>query len=428
MKKLIAMLALLAFTGNIASAELLKNFKYDGVIDVNAYSSKNNTDADDDLDDTTSDVDTRLQVNMAFDLNDDVDAVVSLVKENRKYGDTGTATGESVDNLTLNTIFEQAYLNLKGVFGLDHKLGRQYYGEQGDLVVYYGPQGWPYVPTAAVTALDSWTGWYKNDKWTIHAVAGKAVNDTTPIAVPEADTDLTGIVAKYMLNDDLSLGAYYYNNKTYAAASDTVLKVAGVKAMGKLAGFNYYGEYAKNMGQNGATAKYEGMALLAKADYGMDIAGKLTFMGEFAMGSGDDNSTDTKTEQFVAVNSDYRPGVFWGGFNANNGVSGNPTDTASGLTTWNIGAKWMPEFEEKLSLSAKYVFLAPTEDKLDGASIGYDEIGTELDLCASWQHSENVKIKAYYAYFMPEKNYSVASGNTKDDPAHVLGAALNVKF
>ncbi|HBE88593.1 MAG TPA: hypothetical protein DDW67_05570 [Elusimicrobia bacterium] len=427
MKKLIAILALLALTGNIASAELLKNFKYDGIIDVNAYSSKNNSDANDDADDTTSQVDTRLQVNMAFDLNDDVDAVVSAVKNDRQYGE-GSQNGTGATGVLDLVKFEQAYLNLKGVFGLDHKLGRQYYGEEGDLVVYLGPTNWPYQPALPVSALDAWTGWYTNDKWNIHAVAGKITESAA--GNPDLDQDLTGIVAKYMLNDNMSLGAYYYTDKTYSAVSDTVLKVAGAKVMGKLAGFNYYGEYAKNMGQNGNTAKYEGSALLAKADYGMDIAGKLTFMGEFAMGSGDDNSTDTKTEQFVDINSDYRPGIFWGGFNGMNGLTdtGLAAVNVTGLTTWNIGAKWMPDFQEKLSLSAKYIFLAPTEDKLDGASIGYDEMGTELDLCATWQHSENVKIKAYYAYFMPEKNYVVANGLTTDDPAHVVGALFNVKF
>ncbi|MDT8286928.1 MAG: hypothetical protein RQ748_07455, partial [Elusimicrobiales bacterium] len=80
MKKVIAILALLALTGNIASAELLKNFKYDGKIEVNGYTSKNNTDGNSDTDDTTSDVDTRVQIDMGFDLNDDADAVVSIVK------------------------------------------------------------------------------------------------------------------------------------------------------------------------------------------------------------------------------------------------------------------------------------------------------------------------------------------------------------
>ncbi|HNT97713.1 MAG TPA: hypothetical protein PKK31_05540, partial [Elusimicrobiales bacterium] len=162
MKKLIAMLALLAFAGNIASAELLKNFKYDGKLEVHGY-SLNNADYNKNAQDKRGETETRVQINAGFDLNDDADAVVSLVKNNREYDENG----EDVNTVQNNLFFEQAYVNLKGVFGLDHKVGRQYYGEAGDLVIYYGPRTWPYtrLMTALTPAIDAWTGWYKNDNW-----------------------------------------------------------------------------------------------------------------------------------------------------------------------------------------------------------------------------------------------------------------------
>ena len=426
MKKVTVMLALVALVGNIANAELLKNFKYDGKIQVNAYATNNTADNDADTQDATSDVDTRVQVNMGFDLNEDVDAVVSLVKENRQYGDTGTANGENIDAITLNSIFEQAYLNLKGVFGFDHKLGRQYYGNEGDLVVFYGPKGWPYPAKFGTTALDAYTGWYKTGKWSMHGVAGKALNLAGSVNEDD-DTDLLGFVANYDLREEIKLGAYVYEQKDYNdGAADLTLDVVGVKAMGKIVGIDYTAELAKNYGHQAAGVNYEGMGFLANAKYGMDLAGKITFMGEIARGSGDDNSTDDKVESFNAIASDYRPGILWGANMA--GLKTDGVTANSGLTTWNVGAMWTPSMAEKLDLCAKYVYLAPTEDKLNGASIGYDTVGSEFDVAATWNHSDNVKVKAYVAYFMPDKDYATASGSTNDDAATMIGAAFKVKF
>jgi hypothetical protein len=33
---------------------------------------------------------------------------------------------------------------------MDHKLGRQFYGNPGDLVIYYGPKMWPYQKILAM--------------------------------------------------------------------------------------------------------------------------------------------------------------------------------------------------------------------------------------------------------------------------------------
>ena len=167
MKKVIGMLAVVAFASSMASAELLKNFKYDGKVEVNAYNATNTNDFNSKTKDAWSDVQTRVQLNAGFDLNDDVNAVVSVVKNNRNYGNnpesatTNTAIGTANDGILGNIFFEQAYLNLKGVLGIDHKLGRQYYGNEGDLVVYYGPTGYPYIWTLPVSALDAWTGGIK---------------------------------------------------------------------------------------------------------------------------------------------------------------------------------------------------------------------------------------------------------------------------
>jgi len=428
MKKVIGMLAVVALVSSVASAELLKNFKYDGKVEVDGYHMTNAGDFNSKLKDVDSDVQTRVQVNAGFDLNEDVNAVVSVVKNNRVYGQAA-GTSESIDDLNKVLFFEQAYMNLKGVLGIDHKLGRQYYGNEGDLVVYYGPNMYPYSWGLPVSALDAWTGWYKTGKWDMHAVSGKLTDSFG--AASDTDVNLNGFVANYDLMTDLKLGAYIYEKKTWqdTGTADLTLDVAGVKATGKFMGFDYYAELAKNYGKT-AGIDYTGTAFLANAKYNYDLMGKWTFMGEFAMGSGDDQKSAKKNKAFHSINSDYRPGAIMGQMTSgleNSDPTSAVTDT--GLTTWNLGAKWNPSKVEKLDLTAKYFFFAPTETKQAGTKIGYTIVGNELDFAANWKHSESVGVRATLAAFMPNKKYAtIAYGGTKHDAINYAGLDFIVKF
>jgi hypothetical protein len=93
------------------------------------------------------------------------------------------------------------------------------------------------------------------------------------------------------------------------------------------------------------------------------------------------------------------------------------------LTAFNVGAKWMPTKIEKLTLGAKVYHLSPTEEPA-----GYDTYGNELDVTAKWQHSENLGLKAYVAYFMPNSDYADTVFAGKDGASTLLGASLTVKF
>jgi hypothetical protein len=86
MKKILAMVTAVAVVSSVASAQLIKNFKlHESMLEVNAYNI-NNADFDDNSGDKKGDVDTRLILNMSFDLNDDANVVVTLVKNNRQWG------------------------------------------------------------------------------------------------------------------------------------------------------------------------------------------------------------------------------------------------------------------------------------------------------------------------------------------------------
>lgn len=424
MKKLTGILALLVFAGNIASAELLKDFKHDGKVTVNGYTTKNNNVFDSKKKQTTSDVDTRVELNMGFSVTQDVDAVVSAVKCNRQYN----GASENIDGITAAVTFEQAYLNLKGVLGVDHKIGRQYYGDAGSIVLYYGPTPWPYANGIAgnglgKSGLDGWTGWYKNDKLAVHAISAKQANS---VAMPNTDTDLVGVAGRYDLMELLNVGAYFYEQKMYgnATTADNTLDIAGVKGDGKFSPLNlsYYGEMAKNYGHKAAGVNYTGTAFIAGGKMEMDLIGKWTFMGEFASGTGDKTSVK-KDEGFADISADYRPGVIWGGIRLNSGLTN--------LTTWNLGANWNTPMFEKLTLGGKLYHFGYNQKVTSAGNQTTSTIGNELDLTANWQHNENVGLMAYYGAFVPTSKYTKYACNSataKDDMVTALGLALNVKF
>lgn len=414
MKKAIGILALLVFAGNIASAELLKNFKATGQIEVNAYNT-NNADFNKNANDKTGKADTRVQINAGFDLNEDVSAVVSAVKCNQQYGRTNgeNAVNGALDNFT----FEQAYLNLKGVFGLDHKLGRQYYGEAGDMIVYYGPAMWPYTSpiTLANPAIDGWTSAYTYGNWDFGAIVANQLqgnaNGRQNIAV-HGVTAMTKVI-------DISLKGYVYqkNDNNTSAGSNDYLNVFGLKgkyAIPMVKNLNVAAEFAMNTGKmtNGGL-KHKGMAYKLNADYGMDLLGKLGFNAEYYFASGDGNGTDKGDSTFRTINGDFRPGVMMGGgFVAANGAS-----TGSSMIA--AGANWSPEMVSKLNIAVKYYNFSADQKRTNAEK----HLGNEYDLVATWTHSENVAVKGYAAMFQNEKkNFAT------DDAQTMMGAALEVKF
>lgn len=419
MKKVIGMLALVALVGNIANAELLKNFKYNGSLEGQGFVVNNAKDLDKDASDKFGEVNHRVMIGASFDLNEDVDAVVSAVKCNRQMGDAP----EKVNTLIDQFQFEQAYINLKGVFGLDHKIGRQYYGNDGDIVIYYGPANWYTrgLNTFAV-ALDGWSSSYKPmDKLTVSALMAKNTEGNT---TTNDDIDVYGLTASYDYSDIVKPSAYYYEAKDYnTAAKVNNLQVIGVKANGEYMGVKYGAEYAMNMGMNrnltSTTNKdYKGSAMKVNVGYDYDFMGKWNFMGEYAMGTGDKNAADSSDKSFQDINANYRPGLIMGGI----GVGAGPTavNSLNNLTTWNLGAVWAPEKIAKLNLGLKYYDFSNTE------KVGtVDHIGSEADLVATWTHSQNVSMNLGLAMFMPD-DYVVTAGN--DDSAKLASLYMNVKF
>lgn len=409
MKKVIGILAVVAFAANMASAELLKNAKYNGSVEVKSVTVANYPGFDADLKQKYSQTTSRVMLGVNFDLNDDVNAQLTAVKCD--YRNYGTAS-QDLNTLQSNVKFEEAYMNLKNVFGVNHRLGRQFFGNPGDMVVYFGPTsnlGQAY----SASALDAWYGEYKKDKLTVGALMGKVTENSLTAM---RDKDVYGVTAAYDYRAELQPSLYIYQvDDRVASVVSAKPNIAGVKVTGKYQGVGYGAEFAMNSGNNGAT-DYTGTAMKANVDYALDAktAGKFVFMGEYAMGSGNDTTTADKEEGFQAVNSNYVPGLLFGGVDGNSGLND--------LTTFNIGATWIPQQLEKLTIGAKFFNFAYAEDK-GTAPNTYTAIGTELDFSATWKHSDNVGLRASYAMFVPSSDYNVTT-----DAANLLGLDLVVKF
>ncbi|MBI4679450.1 MAG: hypothetical protein HY748_17900 [Elusimicrobia bacterium] len=270
MKKLLGSVLAIAMLvqPGFASAELLKNFKLSGQVDLQSQASRNVYDfvtRQDELsniinpntgaaqsgqditrnaterptfNDRTNNAQFRVIVNLDWDLLDDVHTKVTLRKNDRAWGTAGGMAEDNApypanarqyvggagagsdaagQNLLGELAIDQAYVKVDKVFGhIDFTAGRQFYGEPGDLVIYYGPQDNLYgLPTNGLDALRIDVGGlpYVN----ITGLAGKAVGSgiyTTNVpawAFTGADTDVRGLVFSLKEVENINLDAFAYN-------------------------------------------------------------------------------------------------------------------------------------------------------------------------------------------------------------------------
>lgn len=461
MKKLLGStlaLALLVPAG--ANAELLKNLKVGGSLEVDAVSATNVKDLATVKYDDISTILTRLMVKADWDLLDDVHAHVSIDKNDRTYGGTtgGNTAGASQD---LNTIqsklfVDESYVKIDKLFGaLDTTVGRQFYGESGDMVIYFGPKYQLYgMP---ITALDGARFDWNGEKAGVTLLGSKLA----PVAGALGATDsgsinLYGLDVHVKPTDNVSAAAYIYNRITINSGNapgvnvvaNDHLYVAGLKAKVTMGGAWVKAEIAKDFGQQRGTAvggaaggitqpsaNYTGWAGKANLGYKADISnvGAFTGWGEAAIGSGG----ATANRNFQAIAGDYRPGQIWGRF-ATGAVgatlaTGGANDTAnlSNLIVIGAGVKATPAALSKLTAGLSwYNYRLQTANGVPTAQAGNKFLGNEYDLDLSWAHSENVTVSAGVGEFAPGRNLILAgvAANGTVSSARLGYADLAIKF
>jgi len=479
MKKLLGMtLALAMFVPAGANAELLKNFKVSGNLDIQTTSARNvrdfvtradtfpanpATQATGENNDRLGHANTRVIVKMDWDLLDDVHSRVTLVKGAwnndsnagaRSYGQAS----QSVQTLIDKTFIEEANVKIDKVMDLlDLTAGRQFYGEEGDLIVYYGPRD---NYGLRVDALDAFRADWNGEHMSVTGIAGKTldsnvttVENTTAVVA----ADLRGVVVSCKMHEMIKPSLYIYNAVQHAVGSlgsvlgkNTNLWVAGVKAKFTAGGLTASAELAKNFGEDRTTAQnsnFKGYAVLGKAAFKLDLQdlGAITPWGEFGWGTGDSNGVYAGNRTFQAINTDYRPGGIYGRFDNGSavplgGAVGTFGASSNGLANrliTGLGVKVTPAAVAKLTVGAaywKYAFdrladngTTPAQSALP--SRNSRNIGSEFDVTAEWKHSENVSFKGMAGSFLPGTYVKdVKAAGAGLNPVVMLSGDVSIKF
>lgn len=387
LSSLILALALVASVSMPGRSEILKNLKTDGGIEVRAFGIDNEADLSGATDDHRSDIITRLSLGGSFDILDDVHARVQLAKNNRQYGEAQ----EDLNDVQSSIDVTNAYVKIDKVFGvMDLAMGRQYFGNEDDLIVYFGPKN---DDALSITALDLFRADGSIKDWAkVTLIGGKTSSVTGNV---NNDTDLWGAE----VNSDKvipkgNLAAYYYtsHDKGPAGTGNDTLIVAGLRAKGDiLVGLGYSAEAAINGGRDHSVAGepgYGGDVWLLGLNYKADLA-KMPVRAAAELGHG--------TQDWQAIASDKRFGIIWGqqsflgdtvhGTNVVNGPTG-----LTNLKVFDVTAGVDPI--SKLGVDVGFYRFMYSDGNQSPNGGGLTSAATEYDLILSWKHSDNVVFQA----------------------------------
>jgi len=316
-------------------------------------------------------------------------------------------------------------------------MGRQFYGDSGDLNIYFGMQP---DDLLSVTALDV----FRADAdlggvAKFQGIAGKtfestAVSATNPPAATDvnSDTDLWGgqVNTDHLIpNGNLGVSYYTLKAKGAGATQNNTLNTADIRLMGNFPmvnALNYNAQYVQDFGRNNAAAgtpAYHGNAFIIGLGWGTDLASKEGAMpvrihGEYGRGSDD----------FVAIAPGKRFGKIWG------------EHTGSALAPSRLNSVGGAGLSNLRVLDAGAGFTCPITHvgvDLNWYRFVYDEAlatpngktsaGSELDLILSYKHSENVSLEASLArFFVGDALQNV--GGTPTNPITRVGADVKIKF
>ena len=231
------------------------------------------------------------------------------------------------------------------------------------------------------------------------------------------DIDGYVLIATYMLDKDNTIGANYTLVHSDGIGDYTNLDNIGVHANGKVSGLAYAAEVDFQFGKisGAAEQKFRGYGILAKLGYMID---PVNIRASFAYGSGDDNATDNKDDEFqTLVGNDMDSTARFVHYTQiyersirttaqDQLLTGNIRTTGIANTTYyNLGLDLNPVKEVSLSLDG---FIIRATESLDSKSAG-----TELDFRGTYQIAKNLSYFVEAGAFWPGKYYSETFGIDK---------------
>ncbi|HEY4707561.1 MAG TPA: alginate export family protein, partial [Thermodesulfobacteriota bacterium] len=229
------------------------------------------------------------------------------------------------------------------------------------------------------------------------------------------DTRLTGVYATLgglIPNNTLDLYAINKNGN-----DENVLNfyTVGVRLKGAVAGLDYtlevpyqFGEMFDGTDDNDLSA----WALAAKAGYTIPGAPMNIRIGaEYDYATGDDDSTDNDIDTFQSLYPTNHAHFGIGDFTT-------ATNTWSNIQAWSINAS--ADVTEKIRLYAAYWDYSLAEEN----TAGDDDLGSEIDLIATYKYSNNVSLEAGASRFMPDD----ATATSPDDAADWAYLQITANF
>ena len=434
-KKLASLSFALALVYSIslpARAELLKNFKTDGSIEVKTFGIDNETDRNGTADDYRSETRSRILLGGSFDLLDDVHSRILLRKNNHLQGQAV----ESVQTVESAVAIDNGYVKIDKVFGhVDLTIGRQFYGDSNDLLIYFGLQP---DDLLSVTSLDVFRadadimGWAK-----FQGIAGKTAETTAVSATPtppaatnaNSDTDIWGgelSTDKLIPKGNLGVGYYTLQAKGAGVIGNNTLNNVSIKANGDvpvLSGLGYAAQYVQNFGRNnavGGTPSHRGDAYILGLNANHDF-GKMPLRAHAEYGRGSDD--------FVSIAPGKRFGIIWGEHtNAAGAPSLNGSVGGAGLTNlrvFDLGAGTNCPITH-VGIDLNWYRFIYDESLATVPNAGKTSAGSELDLILSHKHSENVSLEASLARFWVGD--ALQNAATPTNPVTRIGADVKIKF
>lgn len=369
----------------------------------------------------------RLTLNLDLGLYNDVAVNFSFVKNSRYWGDNA----DSLSDISEGVRLQQAYIDISEISDSFHlKVGRQFYGEEGSYLIYFGPKrlydGLP------VTSLDAavviYTNEYAGKTIMMEMLYGKTQENDLE---SDIDTSVWGFKTILDLYEGFKpvLGVYNLRHGEGRFNNEGRNLWAFNLAVSGSAGYLHYNfDGTLNSGSSALRTdlpkvKHRGYAFRAGLSLPFTL-GEISFTPRMGIdyGSGDKDGSSGK-KRFVPVNGDYRAGYIFSDPNIFYEIGGQLANLM--VIKGGISAA----INQKISFSADY-YSYRLNELISDAHNGHRFLGHEFNITATYKHSPSVSFGLFYARFMPGSAVKFVNENNSRPTAGAdkTGSFLNINF
>lgn len=344
----------------------------------------------------------RVRLTANAKATDDVSVKITL-QDTRTWGtddvvgiNTGTST--LLTDATLNKIdTHEAYLNVSNIFGAPVSLraGRQELAYGDERLI--GSFGW----SNNGRAFDAFKFMYSNDAVSVDAFTATIAEDG---AGDNDDTYFSGVYATLkQIVPNNTLDVYLLQLTSGASDMDTTYTI-GARLKGAAAGVDYTVELPYQFGDDSTGVDISAWALAVKAGYTLPTPMKIRVGAEYDLATGQDpDETDVTVFNNLFPTNHAHFGI----------ADVANVNQWSNMQAWSVNAS--VDLNEKTRLYVAYWDFSQDEITTVGnfntAGENSDELGSEIDLVATYKYNNNLNIEAGASRFFAGD----AAGTDPDD-------------